>query len=338
MRYSIVFALALFALGCRTDDGSGIQRVGSMTLEETDSARVRAPMMVPDPHGGYLMIDRDAAQVRRYDDDGDLLWAQGRAGGAAGEYERLSGVARLENGNILVLETDGSATVLDSAGTGPVQVWDTGLRNVERAVVVDDSLVLTSGSLFAEANGPRLHLLHTGRQRTVVAFFAPYDALEAKLLASNLFYVPIARSDDELAAVFPATDTVYFFSLDGIQRDKVPFPTERFRRAEASTPEVMSNRSLRAAYLQSIHLVSNLEWLPNGTIVVSYWSLPAPRGASTQPPPEWVHGLAMSRDGTRITEDSVAGRLLTRTLAGDTLLFADAEGAGAAGIAKMIVR
>jgi hypothetical protein len=44
----------------------------------------------------------------------------------------------------------------------------------------------------------------------------------------------------------------------------------------------------------------------------------------------------MDRNGTRIAEDSVAGRMLARTARGDTLLFAD-PGA-AARLNKLIVR
>jgi hypothetical protein len=334
MRRLLFPGILLLSLAC--NGGGALERVGTLTLEETDSARVRAPMVEPDPRGGYLMIDRDAGQVRRYGTDGQLLWAHGRRGSGPGEYDRLAGVARLMDGTVLVLEVDGAATIVDSAGTRALRTWNTGLRNVERAVVVDDSLVLTSGWLFPEPSGPRLHLLHLRRGTPVVAFFAPFDALEAKLLATNLFYVPIARSADELAAVFPATDTVYFFSLDGTDRGKLPFPTDRFRRAEASTPEVMTNRSLRAAYLQSIHLVTDLEWLASGNIVVSYWSLQPPGAAAAQRPRSWHHVLVMDRNGTRIAEDSVAGRMLARTARGDTLLFAD-PGA-AARLNKLIVR
>ena len=334
MRRLMFPGILLLTLAC--NGSSGLERVGSLTLAESDSAHVQAPMIEPDPRGGYLMIDREAGQVRRYGDDGALLWIHGRRGPGLGEYDRLSGIARLNDGNVLVLETDGTATMLDSAATRVVRMWNTGLRNVERAVVVDDSLVLTSGWLFPEPSGPRLHLLSVGTGKVVVAFFAPFEQLQAKLLATNLYYLPIARSDDELAAVFPATDTIYFFGLDGSERGKIAFATDRFRRAEASTAEVMTNRQRRAAYLSSIHLVNDLEWLPNGNLVVSFWSLRSGGiGDASQP---WYHILVMDREGARIAQDSVQGRLLARTLRGDTLIFADPDTTSAAHLAKMLVR
>lgn len=341
--------IAVIFAGCSADRGAGsatettaiaaLDTVGYLRLEEREDALVVRPMMVALRDGGYLLGDVGENQVRRYAPDGRLLWSVGNEGGGPGEYERISGVAPLAAGGVLVLEGSGRMTVLDSLGS-VVRTMPSRLRWAENAVPLGGGQILVSGQATSDPAGPRLHVLDVATGDILASFFDPWSSLEAKMIGASVFYVAIAHCDGQIAAVFPTTDTLYLFDADYRATAKVPFPTTGFRSAAVEPPDMRTNAAARSEYFRTLQLVRSLHCVgppeaPADRFAIVYWT-PQLRSTGDAPAPTpWHHLLVMAADGSLILDDSIRGAV--EAAVADTLLVVDSEDDLASHLAKVVV-
>jgi hypothetical protein len=87
-----------------------------LVLEETPEALNAYPQLAIDPEGGYLVTDRQLAQVRVYGPDGALVSYFGREGDGPGEFRNLRGVARLSTGELCTVDFEGRLALWDQSG------------------------------------------------------------------------------------------------------------------------------------------------------------------------------------------------------------------------------
>lgn len=270
----------------------------SFTVDETDAVVNVTPTLVPDPRGGFLVADVSESQIRRYADDGTLLWHAGRRGRGPGELTSPTAIARMPAGEVVAVERGGRLTFFDSAGTRAVRTAETRLSHVEELVVVDDSTLLLSGVGRAGVDGPRLHLWSTARNAVLASFFAPFSRQRNRAAATVGGYVEADLRGGTIAAVFAASDTVYYFTRDGRAAGQVPLPSAHFRPAPEREPgRTITNPVERARWVSAFDFVADVAWLPDGTLLVAYQSLDADRALSRR----W-HLLGMTRDGARTFE------------------------------------
>jgi hypothetical protein len=281
------------------DDGAPpVRYERSFTVDENDEVVNVAPTLVADPRGGLLVVDVGESQLRRYSDEGKLLWHAGRRGQGPGEFITATVVGRLPSGQVVAGERSGRLTFFDSTGQALVRTVETRLDQVEEMVVVNDSILLLSGVGPAGVAGPRLHLWSTTRDTLLHSFFTPFSRQRNPAVARLAGYTEAAVRGDTIAAVFGASDTVYLFTMAGRAAGQFPIPTRSFRPAPLDPPRrTITNPAERAKWISTFDVMADVEWLPDGTLLLAYQSIDGDRAMTRR----W-HLLGATRDGRRTFE------------------------------------
>ncbi len=305
-RYLWAAWVLISSLGC---DGGGrvhppappaapIAYLRSFQVDENDEVVNVTPILVPDPRGGFLVVDPSESQIRRYSDGGKLLWHAGRRGRGPGELTSPTVIGRLASGQVVTAERGGRLTFFDSAGQALIRTAETRLAHVEEMVVVDDTTLLLSGVGETGVAGPRLHLWSTVRDTIVHSFFSPFPHQRNQAAAVVAGYVEAAVRGDTIAAVFGPSDTVYLFTRAGRPAGQLPLPPSAFRPAPRDPPRrTITHPIKRAQWISTFDLMADVEWLPGGNLLVAYQSIDAERAMTRR----W-HLLGVARDGSRTFE------------------------------------
>lgn len=296
----------------------------SIEVEENDAAVNVIPRLRPDPRGGFLVADHGEEQIRRYSPEGKLLWFAGRRGAGPGEFTALVSVARLPSGEILAVNRDGRLTFFHAEGRRVARTAETQLMRISDFEVVDDSTLLIAGVGRLGDAGPRLHVWSIHRNAPRRSFFAPSSQQRNRAAAATMGYVMTAVRGDTIAATFASSDTVYFHTLDGRDVGRMALNSESFRRVPDAEPgRTVTNPRERAEWLSAFDVVADVDWLPDGAVLVAYQSIEASRVMRRN----W-HLLAQDRTGARRFESRNVSSLLLGTDPGNgTILFVphDAE-------------
>jgi hypothetical protein len=171
--------------------------------------------------------------------------------------------------------------------------------------VLNDSTLLASGVLRGDWESPRIHLLSLSRGSVLRSFFAPYSTVRNRTAAVTAAWTSFDVRHDSLVAVFPASDSVYVYALDG-HRDRVfPLPSREFRPVPEERAGDLANPRERAEWLESFDLVADVHWITPDTIIVAYQNVVVEKALERQ----W-HLLGVSaRTGARLFEIRDAPRL-----------------------------
>jgi len=284
-----------------------LERLKSFEVEENDAVVNVTPALVPDRLGGLLVVDGSEAQVRRYTDDGRLLWHAGRRGQGPGEFTSVTAVGRLNNDEVVAGERNGRLTFFDSAGQSVVRTVETRLTQVEEVLVVDDTTLLLSGVRDGDLTSPRLHLWSTTRDAILHSFFSPFSHQRNTAVATIAGYTKAAVRGSTIAAVFGASDSVYLFTLAGRPIGQpIPFPSRSFRPAPEQPPQrTITNPVERARWISTFDLMADVEWLSDGTLLVAYQSIDGDRALTRR----W-HLLGMTLEGGTLFEERDLALLL----------------------------
>ena len=300
-----ILLLALVACGRDTprppppaESDARISYLRSFRVDENDEVVNVTPKLVADPRGGLLVADVSESQIRRYTDEGKLLWHVGRRGQGPGEFTAVNVVGRLPSGQVVAGDRSGRLTFFDSTGQALIRTVETRLMQMEEMVVVNDSTLLLSGVGPAGRTGPRLHVWSTARDTVVHSFFAPFSRQRNPAVAQTAGYTEAAVRGDTIAAVFGASDTVYLFTMNGRAAGQFPIPSTSFRPAPLEPPRrTITDPVERAQWISTFDLMADVEWLPDGSLLVAYQSIDGDRALTRR----W-HLLGVSRDGRRTFE------------------------------------
>jgi hypothetical protein len=283
--------------------------VRSFDVEENDAVVNVTPRLRMDPLGGLLVTDEGESQIRRYSPEGKLLWFAGRRGQGPGEFTALVGAARMTSGEVVAVDRHGRLTFFDAEARGVTRTVDTGLLRITDLEVVDDSTLLLAGVGRLGDEGPRLHVWSIHRNALKRSFFAPKARQRNSVAATTMGYVMTALRGDTVAATFASSDTVYFHTLDGRDAGRVALRSESFRRVPDEEPgRTITNPRERAAWLGAFDTVADVDWLPDGALLVAYQSIDAGQAMRRS----W-HLLAQDRAGVRRFESRNVSSLIVGT-------------------------
>jgi hypothetical protein len=322
----IVPAFAVLG-GCGSDDvrepapaslDDVFEWTSRVALQETRAAVSVLPMVKLDPRGGFLVADYRESQVRRYAADGRLLWSAGRNGGGPGEFTGPAGAIRLGSGDVFVADQRGRLTLFDSTAAHVRNTWDTKLRRIEEVLLVSDSVVLLSGALEGDEDGPRLHLWKVGGDAPLHSFFTPTRTAVNRTAAGVAGWTRASRRGDTLAVTFSTSDTLYLFTIGGRPLGQFPLPSEHFRRPPRAEPRPTSNAAEQAQWMSRFDLVEAPYWLPDGSLLIAYQSI-APERALER----IRHLLYVTPTGQRVFEVRNGPRLLAVDQAAQLAFFVD---------------
>jgi hypothetical protein len=289
--------------------------VGEIVLEERGTALSVAPIVQPEPDGGFLVVDQKEAQGRIYDPRGRLLHTFGRAGSGPGEFTAPISARRTPSGRILVADAMGERlTLLDSIGQRVVGTWAIPILPIYGAVPLSESRVVVLGRT-PEATG-RTRLLHewdlAGRH-AVNSFFPAPGPDEIQDAAASIAWAGVLARGGALAAIFSLSDTVYEFDRAGRLARRVKIPFRAFGRFSLPPAAAGTDPVARMHWMEKVVRVFDVHPRSDGGYYVQYLHT---RGNER----EW--GLvAMTADGRRIFDLARTPRLLA--VRGDTLYFID---------------
>lgn len=282
-----------------------IQPTRTIAVQENDTVLNVTPSVTFDPSGGFLVADPREDQVRRYAPSGSLLWHAGRSGDGPGEFRQPNRIVRLPDGDILVADFDRRFTLFTPRADSVIRVVDTPFTRIEDLDVLNDSLLLVSALAQRNLFGPRLHVWDFRHDSVITSFFSPFQSSPNKTAAATADWANASVHGDTIAAVFSVSDSVYFFSREGVRLAAVPLPSARFRRVPARAPDRNLDPLRRAQWFASFDYVSSVNWLSSGDLLVLYESL----GPSPDLPRTW-HLLLLSSSGRGIAEVEKAPLLL----------------------------
>jgi hypothetical protein len=297
--------------------GASLRQVSSIDVEENDDVVNVIPQLRRDPRGGYLVADRSEEQIRRYSPEGKLLWFAGRRGAGPGEFTSLVSVTRMPSGEILAVTRSGRLTFFDAEGQRVVRTAETEMLRISDFEVADDSTLLLAGVGRLGDAGPRLHVWSIPGNAVKQSFFAPSGRQRNKTAALTMGYVMTALRGDTVAATFAPSDTVYFHTLDGRDAGRVPLNSGSFRRVPKAEPgRTITNPRERAEWLSAFDMVADVDWLPDGTLLVAYQSVEASQAMRRS----W-HLLVQDRAGARRFESRDISSLVLGTDPGNRTIF-----------------
>lgn len=287
-------------------------------VEENDGVVNVTPRLRVDGRGGFLVADAAESQIRRYSPTGKLLWSAGRRGLGPGEFYAVASVIRLASGEILAVDRNGRLTFFDAEGTRVTRTAETRLMAVTDAEVVDDSTLLIAGvGERLGDDGPRLHVWSIDRKTSKRSFFAPSARQRNKTAALTMGYVMTALRGDTVAATFAPSDTVYFHTLDGRDAGRVALNSASFRRVPNAEPgRTITNPRERAEWLSGMDFVADIDWLPDGAMLVAYQGIEASQAMRRN----W-HLLAQDRTGARRWESRNVSSMILGTDPGSRTVF-----------------
>ena len=199
---------------------------------------------------------------------------------------------------------------------------------------MDDSTLLISGIGDAGESGSRLHVWSIPRQVVKKSFFAPFSHQKNETVAAFAGFVMASLREDTVAAIFGASDTIYYFMLDGRSAGQTALNSANFRPAPESAPKrTIRDVRERAEYVSKFDIMADVDWLPDGGLLVAYQSIEAQQALGRR----W-HLVGQDRAGTRRFESRNVSSLIlgvdpaTRTV---VLVPPDAEAPNRLTIARL---
>lgn len=194
---------------------------------------------------------------------------------------------------------------------------------VSDAEVVDDSTLLIAG--VGEGlgdNSPRLHVWSIDRKASKRSFFEPYARQRNRTAAGVGGYVMTALRGDTVVSTFASSDTLYFHTLDGRDAGQVALNSESFRRVPRAGPgRTITNPREKAEWLSAMDFVADVDWLPDGAVLVAYQGIEASQAMRRN----W-HLLVQDRAGSRRWESrNVSSQVLGTDPGNRTVFFIPRE-------------
>lgn len=292
-----------------------VEWVDSLRLDESDTVINVFPEVRVDQAGGFLIADTREAQVRRYGDRGELLFARGRRGEGPGEFQApVAFLRRQPHGDLLAVDVRGRLSFFDPTGSELLRTVQTPMQFITDVEQLSDSIVLMVG--WIEPTAPRLHLFDIDRQRLVRSFHEPFRGTPHVELTAIMGWNEVAVRGDTVAAIYGPSDTVYYYDRGGDPLGSVPIPFVNYRRPTAAPEEARTSEAAQKRWLASIDAVSDIFWLRDG-LAIRYQTAAADGVA-------W-HFLVMTPDGQRLVDERDFAQLLTTDPNRNRLYFVSPE-------------
>jgi hypothetical protein len=246
-------------------------------LEETGLHLVAIPRMAADPVGGWIYWDEQSNDVRLYAPNGSLRAAFGGAGDGPGEFQRVVGATRLDDGRLAAIDSRGRVSVWTAAGDSLLDDFVSGVPRPRGLVAGDGAeLIAYSGPVARSVDDLSSPVLYT-------------LSLAARSIAETFFYPPLTKASFAAVAAIegPAPwaqgDSVYvvlppFDSLWAVARNEphgsVAIPISSEGLAATPSPEAVTEgpAQFRAWVAQSMFAGRFFRLRDEGWLVQT-WSL-----------------------------------------------------------------
>ena len=244
--------------------------VDRLVLEERDNVVTTTPNMFMDPHGGFLIADPRADQVRLYSRTGELEDVFGAGTGRADSLRYPYCADRLANGDIIAAPTlVGGLAIIPTAQEESTQYIGTPILRLFGVRVLDERRILLIGR-----NGPYpsnlLHIWDLPSNQIVKSFFSQPKHLDSTVVHTLGFAQAWSRGD-KIAAIHRLSDTLFVFDRSGTELTGVPIPVDTFMAPEGRLPNI-SSMAERQRWIDQFTFMDHLFWIDDDELIVQWVS------------------------------------------------------------------
>lgn len=295
-----------------------LQTVRLIHLEESGSHLVALPRMAMDPVGGWIYWDEQSNDVRLYSSDGSLRKALGAEGDGPGEFERVVGAVRLEDGRLAAMDSRGRVSVWTASGDSLLDDFVSGVPRPRGIVAArGDDLIAYSGPVARSVDDVQSPVLYrvslSGRGTTETFFFPPLSKANFAAVAGIQGPAPWARGDSVFLAI-PPFDSLWAVAVASPHgAEAIPISSEAV--AATPSPEVVAQGPAQfRAWADQSMFAGRFFGLDDGGWLVQTW------GLRRDGP---IRGLVrLDRTGARVWEATGTPELLAvHATAGEILLW-----------------
>lgn len=281
---------------------AALEEVGVLRLEETERHLVVRPNLVPDPLGGWIYWDSELNEARLFDADGRLTVAFGRPGEGPGEFERLVGVVRVDDGRLVTLDGRGRVGIWSPSGDSLIDDFRSDVIGARSLVAIGPGRVLASiPGVIRGRIGWSVPLLHSidvdRRESDVSAYLPPSDPAWAPVLAAVTAPGPVRRGALLHVAAAPH-DSIWTLSLPSLtRRSAIGVGVQRLR-LDPPPAEAIQGRRAWFEWVTEAWFVGRFAPLRDGDWLVQTWAV-RPSGGRDRT----LHRLDPSRTVRREIDD-----------------------------------
>ncbi len=245
----------------------------SIVLEEDpNTINVHINLQI-DRDGSFLIADESEHRVRRYREDGSLVWQVGRRGRGPGEFEVPVALFRDADESFVAVERNGRVQFWsDTALPELLRGFTPGLQAISGAWPLGDGSMLVAGSEPGNPAGPRLHLRHPNAPDGP-SFFRPLDHAANPEVAVVAGWTHASTNGSVLAVTFAAIDSIFFFDHAGAPRGSIPLGIPGFRPVTAGPSAGTMSPQERVEWLARFDYLSDVHWVTDELLLVGFQSL-----------------------------------------------------------------
>jgi hypothetical protein len=287
-------------------------------LEESDTALTVIPHVSQDPAGGFFVADGRESQVRKYLEDGKLVWQTGGPGEGPGELRDPRVVLRLRDLGVVVAQYNRRITVFDSVGRSHVQTLSTSFRRLEDAAVIGRDSILVSAMTETDFEGPRLHILRLTTGQIEKSWFSPFVNSPVRDAAIMGGFSRLAVRGDTVAVAWSLADSVYLFDISGVRLDALPLRSSFFRVPAEQPPSGDAGVDHQQQWLSSFDYIAGIWWASPETLAIRYFELIPEESMARR----W-HLILFSPGSLRTIDIRNSPRLLSVDAATGRFVFSD---------------
>ncbi len=300
------------------DDVFTVQR--SIVLEENEDVINVRPTLTPHPDGGFLVADMPENRVRRYAENGDLLWQFGREGEGPGEFGAVRAALQIPDGRIMIAELSRRVTLLDEEAQEVSEVLPAFTDGrIEELDLLPDGRVLVSGRWnYANPGQGILKVVDPATGRVDASFFVPRVPAFLQLGAGRAGWATSDLRGDTIATMFAWSDTIYLQDLDGNVLEEIPLPPSSFVLAREHPDGFESP----AVWMRHHSRIQEIEWLEDGGFLIQYGG--GTTGVTPTSADPRYHILMLDREGYGLAE-VIDGPRLQMIGQGGLIYFSDPD-------------
>lgn len=218
--------------------------------------------IVADPAQGIFMI---------FDSGGHLIQEIGRHGRGPGEFEQITHVEHLKNGNFLASDFSGMLHLFDAHGK-VINSYNTSISPLMKFTELNENFILIPGIDRRSSDFKLLHLLNIESGEIERSFFeSPFQMGDyGGILYSAPSVVSAIADEQYIYAFISFLNNMYIFDFDGkLIRSIEGIDFEYFSILENQNGPLTDSEKIEI--MSSYTAISNLFWKDENSILIQHW-------------------------------------------------------------------
>jgi len=247
------------------------EKLGSLKLDEASGDFFRVPKYSTDKEGNFIVTDFASHHVQIFNRDGEFINKYGRPGQGPGDFERPNQTIRLENGNLLTVESNGKLTEFSSDAEKLIKVYNSTVLPATQLIELKTGEVLIGGRKIIDGETYYLHLFNLGSGTIKKSFLnvnLEYGYYQGPI--SMIFeMVSVDTYGDKIAAVLAPFSELYYYDSSGNFIEKIQLHLENFSSIKKS--DRMLSVEERLNYFNKFSMFNSIHWVKEDELFLQFF-------------------------------------------------------------------